>query len=137
MKRTLSLILLILTLYASPNLVSADACTNAPAPRLRAGMEAVIALNIGPVNLRALPAVSTGVEVQLYSGNRLTVLSGPSCNGHFNWWRVETINGYRGWVAEGTWQTYWVVPARDFDREIDPLDWSCLPRFDTRTCIAP
>ncbi|HLU09210.1 MAG TPA: SH3 domain-containing protein [Oceanobacillus sp.] len=135
MKRTLSLILLILTLYASPNLVHADACLNAPVPRLHVGMQAVVAENIGPLNLRALPAVSTGVEVQLYSGNRLTVLSGPSCNGHFNWWRVETANGRRGWVAEGTWERYWVVPLRDFDRQIDPMDWACLPRFDTRKCI--
>lgn len=139
MKRTLSLILLILILCASPNLgaVFADACTNAPAPRLRVGMEAVVAPNIGPLNLRALPAVSTGVGVQLYSGNQLTVLSGPSCNGHFNWWRVETANGQRGWVAEGTWQTYWVVPARDSERQVNPLNWSCLPRFDTRKCIEP
>lgn len=135
MKRTLTLILLILTLYASPSF--ADACSNAPAPRLRVGMQAVIAENIGPLNLRALPAVSTGVEVQLYSGNRLTILSGPSCNGHYNWWRVETANGRRGWVAEGTWQTYWVVPQYDFERRIAPLDWSCLPRFDTRMCIEP
>jgi hypothetical protein len=135
MKPTLSLILLILTLYASPNLAFADACSIAPAPRLRVGMQAIVAENIGPLNLRALPAVSTGVEVQLYSGNQLTVLSGPSCNGHFNWWRIETANGHRGWVAEGTWQDYWVVPLPDFDRHINPLDWSCLPRFDTRRCI--
>lgn len=139
MKTSLSLILLILTLCASTNLgalpAAADACPNAPAPRLRAGLEAVVAANVGPLNLRALPAVSTGIEVQLYSGNVLIVLAGPSCNGHFNWWRVETRNGRRGWVAEGTWQRYWVVPTRDADRLIDPVEWTCLPRFAARQCV--
>lgn len=141
MKRISSLILLILALYASPNLgvlsAAADACSNAPAPRLHVGLEAVVAANVGPLNLRALPAVSTGVEVQLYSGNVLNVLAGPSCNGHFNWWRVETRNGRRGWVAEGTWERYWVVPARDAERLIDPVGWTCSFRFAVRRCVAP
>jgi hypothetical protein len=136
-KRTTSLILLILALYASPNLVLADACQNAPAPRLHAGMAAVVAQNVGPLNLRSLPAVDTGVELQLYSGNTVTILSGPSCNGHYNWWRIETANGQRGWVAEGTWLRYWVVPVRDAERELNPLDWSCPPHFSTRWCIVP
>jgi hypothetical protein len=141
MKSILSMILLILALYASPNLgvmrAAADACPNAPAPRLHVGAEAVVAANVGPLNLRALPAVSTGIELQLYSGNVLVVLAGPSCNGHFNWWRVETRNGRRGWIAEGTWQRYWVVPTRDAERRIDPVEWTCPPRFAARQCVVP
>lgn len=132
------MIVLILALSASPNVGvarAADACADAPATRLRVGMEAMVAPNVGPLNLRALPAVSTGIEVQLYSGNRLIVLGGPSCNGHYNWWRVESRNGSRGWVAEGTWERYWVIPARERARTVSPLEWSCLPRFDTRQCI--
>ena len=140
-KRNISLIVLILVLYASPNLgvlrAAADPCPNAPAPRLYIGMEAAVAPNVGPLNMRALPAVSTGVEVQLYSGNRLIVLSGPSCNGHYNWWRVESRNGSRGWVAEGTWQRYWVVPVRDGERIIDPVEWTCGAPFATRRCVVP
>ena len=141
MKTILPLILLILALYASPNLgvmrAAADACPNAPAPRLHIGMEAVVAATVGPLNLRALPAVSTGIEVQLYSGNVLVVLAGPSCNGHFNWWRVETRSGRRGWVAEGTWERYWVVPTRAAERQIDPVEWTCPPRFAARQCVVP
>jgi hypothetical protein len=140
-RRIRTLIVLILALYASPNLgvlrAAADACPNAPAPRLHVGMEAAVASNVGPLNLRALPAVSTGIEVQLYSGNVLIVLAGPSCNGHYNWWRVESRNGSRGWVAEGDWERYWVVPLRDGERIIDPVEWTCTSLFSTRRCIEP
>jgi hypothetical protein len=140
-RRFLSLIVLILALYATPNLgvlhAAADPCPNAPEPRLAVGLEAAVAPNVGPLNLRALPAVSTGVEIQLYSGNVLVVLAGPSCNGHYNWWRVESRNGSRGWVAEGTWERYWVIPLRDGERTVNPLAWTCGMPFATRRCVEP
>lgn len=117
----------------------AEACLDAPRPRLAAGINAVVAPNVGPLNVRALPAVSTGIDDQLYSGNRVTVISGPSCNGHYNWWRVETGAGVRGWVAEGTWERYWVVPARDADvtgYTPNPLDFTCPPQRPAR-CYTP
>jgi hypothetical protein len=78
--------------------------------------EAVVAPGIGPLNMRALPAVSTGIEVQLYAGNRVRVIGGPSCNGRLRWWRVENVNGTRGWVAEGNWERYFLIPATEYDR---------------------
>lgn len=92
-------------------------------------MEAVIASGIGPLNLRALPAVGTGIRAQLYGGHRLTVISGPSCNGSYAWWRVETRAGVRGWIAEGNWLRYWVIPGRDADRGFTPapLAFTCPP----------
>ncbi len=142
MNRIFGLIVLILAVSASVYSVSVSFarqpinCQNTPAPRLRVGMSAAVADGIDRLNLRAFPAVSTGIEVQLYSGNNVIVLSGPACNGHYNWWRVETANGRRGWVAEGTWEQFYVVPANRVDVLVTPLEWSC-PAFSTRDCYEP
>ncbi len=119
MKPFTLLILLFLAGVAKPTF--AEACRFAPPPRLQPGASAVVAPGVGLLNLRALPALDTGVSVQLYSGNTLTVLGGPSCNGRINWWRVESANGTRGWVAEGTWAQYFVVPADDAQNPPRPL----------------
>ncbi|MDX2160926.1 MAG: SH3 domain-containing protein [bacterium] len=113
----------------------ADRCPVAPSPRLRPGMAALVTAD--GLNLRALPAVDTGVNGRLYGGARLTVLSGPSCNGHLNWWRVETENGQRGWAAEGTWEATYIIPAgRAGVRVPTPVEWTCLPAFRDRLCFA-
>ncbi len=118
-------------------------CPLAPSTRLHVGGEAVVSPLIGQVNLRSLPAVSTGIETPLYQGNRLTVLAGPSCNRHFQWWRVETVNGRRGWVAEGTWENYYLIPAREFAAYpaypiANPVEYSCPQgRPAQKQCVAP
>jgi uncharacterized protein YgiM (DUF1202 family) len=135
MKSFVPLIVLILFLFASPNLAAAAPCPNAPAPRLYHGATGVVAIGVGPLNLRALPAVSTGIVAQLYSGTRMRVLAGPSCNGGYNWWRVELANGRRGWVAEGDWDRYYVLLEREADRRIDPVAASCPPLISGRPCF--
>src|SRR5215212_3815329 len=125
----ITLTLLLITLYTPPASVYADACAHAPRSRLHVGDAAVVAEGIDRLNLRALPAVDTGVERQIYAGATMTILAGPSCNHTYNWWRVEMENGERGWVAEGNWERYYVISARDVGRTIDPLDWSCHFRF--------
>lgn len=130
---------LIVALFAAPPSQPAG-CPLAPAPRLRVGMEAVVAPGVWGLNLRALPAVSTGVRAQIGAGQRLTVLDGPSCNGHFHWFRVELANGPSGWLAEGSWNGYFVVPAQPDGTPrtlVSPVDWSCSGRFNTRRCVAP
>lgn len=122
---------------------AAQRCAAAPASRLRVGMTAVVSPEVGRVNLRALPAVDTGIEAPLYSGSRLTVLAGPSCNGRYRWWRVETTRGLRGWAAEGSWERYYLLPAADADAQParplpQPLDVSCPPgRPAPRPCPLP
>jgi uncharacterized protein YgiM (DUF1202 family) len=133
MTRLALLILLVLASVAKP--VFADACLHAPAPRLSAGIDAVISRGAGRLNLRALPALDTGINVQLYAGNRVTVLGGPSCNGLYNWWRVETQNGARGWVAEGTWEAYFVIPFEEYEAPPTPFEWACLRAFDPLYCL--
>lgn len=132
----ITLILFILGLVSSPNFARADACPHAPAPRLTIGETAVVAAGIDHLNLRALPAVDTGIEVVLRTGMELTVLAGPSCNGSYNWWRVELPNGTRGWVAEGSWEQYYVLPSDERERPVKPFQWSC-PRFAQRWCRVP
>ncbi len=100
------------------------------------GIEAVVAKGVRRLNLRALPAVDTGVQRLLNGGVTLTVLTGPSCNGGYNWWRVETAKGERGWVAEGDWEAYFVVPASDGAHTVSPVDWSC-PRLARWRCQLP
>lgn len=140
---SLALILLVLAASAKPAFASppaspsasrfADACLHAPAPRLHAGESAVV-LSV-QLNLRALPAVETGVNIQLYRGNTVTVIGGPSCNGLYTWWRVETANGHRGWVAEGAWDQYYVVPAEDADAPPTPFEGACLRPFNPLYCL--
>ena len=137
MIRQIAPIVLILAFFASavygaPN---ADPCPLAPRPRLHIGDQAAVATGSDRLNLRALPAVDTGINVQLYAGNTVTGIVGPSCNGYYNWWRVETANGRRGWVAEGTWEHYYVVPVGA--AAVSPVEWSCGVGFGSRRCLLP
>ena len=137
MPAMLALLILIVTLFAAPP-AQAGSCPLAPAPRLHAGMRAVVAPGVWGLNLRALPAVSTGVRAQIGAGQRMAVLDGPSCNRQFHWFRVELPNGLTGWLAEGDWGGYFVVPANADGTpraQVSPLDWSCGGRFDTRRCV--
>ena len=131
MKRLLLVIVLILASYAKPS--SADACTGTPPPRLRDDSEAVVIT--GRLNLRALPVVEAGVVTQLYGGNHVTVIGGPSCNGGYRWWRVESVNGSRGWAAEGAWDQYYVVPAADAEQPPTPFDVMCRLTFAPLYCL--
>ncbi len=131
MKRLTLLILLVLSVYANP--AFADACLYAPPPHLMEGIEAVV---IGDgLSLRALPAVSTGLDGKLYTGNVLKVISGPSCNGIYNWWRVETSAGIRGWVAEGSWDHYFVVPEADAKAPPTPFEIACMSPVNSFYCL--
>jgi uncharacterized protein YgiM (DUF1202 family) len=129
------MILLILASYATPAFADdfADACIVAPPPRLSVEGEAVVAAT--QLNMRALPSAETGITVKLYVGTRLKVIMGPSCNGLYTWWRVETPNGLRGWVAEGTWEEYYVVPAADAEAPPTPFEAACLLGYDPIYCL--
>ncbi len=138
MKRLTLLILLILASYATPTFSAfadafADACLVAPPPRLQVGGEAVVVAN--QLNMRALPSAETGISVKLYLHTHLTIIAGPSCNGLYTWWRVESPNGSRGWIAEGTWQEYYVVPAEDAEQPPTPFEAACLLSFEPIYCL--
>ncbi|MBK8031442.1 MAG: SH3 domain-containing protein [Chloroflexi bacterium] len=136
------LVLLIVTVLASAGGVTSAESTTAPCPlaprsRLHVGAEAVVAPGIDLLNLRALPARTTGVHGRLFAGTRLTVIAGPSCNGSYNWWRIEAPDGTRGWVAEGTWAEYWLNPADQAERVVNPVEWTCGVGLGSRRCLMP
>jgi uncharacterized protein YgiM (DUF1202 family) len=129
-------ILLILASYATPAFaddLQREACLVAPPPRLSVDGEAVVAAM--QLNMRALPSAETGITVKLHVGTRLKVIAGPSCNSLYTWWRVETPNGLRGWVAEGTWEEYYIVPAEDAEEPPTPFEAACLLRYDPIYCL--
>jgi hypothetical protein len=98
-------------------------CANGPPSLVAVGDMAVVAPGIDRLNLRLLPAVGTGVAGLLYSGYPLEVIGGPSCNGGLTWWRVQAAGGARGWVAEGTWTAYYLLPdpLPDGLESVEPL----------------
>jgi hypothetical protein len=129
-----ALALLLLIAHAYP-VLAADPmppCPLAPQSRLRLEMAAVVAPGIDQLNLRALPALTMGIERQLYAGTALQIIGGPVCNDAFIWWRVELEGGARGWVAEATWRSFLILPA-DARVVSTPFEWSCPPR-SPRTC---
>lgn len=110
--KTSLLILLFFAAFASPNArAQENFCLDSPITRLQAGDRAEVAPAVDRLRLRMLPAVGTGEVGLLYAGTSMTVLDGPSCNGGYMWWRVELDSGTRGWVAEGSWRTYYVAPV--------------------------
>ena len=126
------LIVLLLAALLSPAIARANPCAFAPSPRLRVGMTAVVSQAVDVLNVRALPAVGTGIRARITRGTPLTVLDGPSCNRALHWYRVELANGLRGWVAEGTWSAYYLIPEGE-TRPPSPIAWSC-PQRGARIC---
>jgi uncharacterized protein YgiM (DUF1202 family) len=120
-----------LALIAASSRAGAAACPSAPESIIGVGMEVIVAPGIGTLNVRALPARDTGVVGRLSAGMRLRVVGGRSCNGHYFWRRVEMANGMRGWVAEGDWDGYYLIPT-DGRRIPTPFAWTCPP---ARRCI--
>jgi hypothetical protein len=121
--------MIIAILFIAIPLLAADAmsiCPLAPQSRLRPEVAAVVAPGIDQLNLRALPALTMGIERQLYAGTPLQIIGGPVCNDAIIWWRVETEGGARGWVAEATWRSFLILPASA--RIVStPFEWSCPP----------
>jgi SH3-like domain-containing protein len=120
-----------LAIIAAAGVSAAADCPSAPASIIGVEMEVIVAPGIGTLNVRALPARDTGVVSRVSAGVRLRAISEASCNGHYLWRRVELANGTRGWVAEGDWDGYYLIPA-DARRVPAPFSWTCPP---ARRCI--
>lgn len=59
--------------------------------------------------MRTLPASASQLVVRLGSGQRVTVLEGPTEAEGFTWWRVDDGQGKLGWVAERDKETVWLT----------------------------
>ncbi len=132
MTRGLIARLALLAILAAARQTGAAACPSAPQSIIGAGMELIVAPGIEALNVRALPARDTGIVARLSAGMRLRAVGGRSCGGRYVWRRVELPNGARGWVAEGDWDGYYLIPA-DGRRIPTPFAWSCPP---LRRCLA-
>ena len=85
--------------------------TDTPAPQsngLGTGSKAIVTAPAG-LNMRTLPASASQLVVRLGSGQRVTVLEGPTEAEGFTWWRVDDGQGKLGWVAERDKETVWLT----------------------------
>ena len=91
---------------------TAAACPGAPPIRLAVGMKAMVSLNPPvPSRVRAQPGLQANPLGQIDPGETVTVLDGPRCADHYNWWKVQSTKGLTGWTVEGDQTDYWLVPA--------------------------
>lgn len=134
MKRIVPCLLIFILLLAGLP-AAAEACPSAPLTRLLPTIEGVVAPGVQGLNLRALPAIGAGTVLTLNSGTRFTVISGPSCNSGYNWWRVTVIGtgGTTGWIAEADWMRYFVQP----DTGVEPHPCNATDSPWARIFLAP
>ena len=79
------------------------------APRVAVGELARVTLDGIPSNLRAEPATSGALLVQIPPGGRFEVTDGPACGEEMVWWQVA-YRDRTGWVAEGRDEDYYIEP---------------------------
>jgi uncharacterized protein YgiM (DUF1202 family) len=66
-----------------------------------------------PINLRNGPSTSYNVVTRIETGEFFFVLDGPSCADGYAWFYVRYRRGnreYLGWLAEGSFENYFVEP---------------------------
>src|SRR5205807_2654240 len=84
---------------------SAENCIAAPPSPLSRNMNIIVQRNNGiPLSLRAGPSSDFQRVLALDAGTLGTVLEGPVCGlntGLYAWYRIKTVKGQVGWVAEG------------------------------------
>lgn len=85
--------------------------TDTPIPQttgLASGAKALITAPAG-LNMRVSPTSGAQLVVRLGSGQRVTVLEGPTQAEGFTWWRIDDGQGKTGWVAERDAETVWLA----------------------------
>lgn len=65
----------------------------------------------GGLNLRESPATGAAQVTRLGSGQRVTVLEGPSSGEGYIWWRIDDGQGNVGWAAQGDGSDEWLSPS--------------------------
>lgn len=79
--------------------VAVDFIQLAPGPNGHFAAGDQVVVFDGPVNLRSAAGTSATVLQSLEQDTLLTVVSGPTANGGYAWYEVETANSVSGWVA--------------------------------------
>jgi hypothetical protein len=107
-------------------------CSGAPDTRLsvtdvaRIGVDAPL-----PFYLQSSPGVSAGKVGQLAVGDDVQILDGPQCADDYTWFKVRSLSGLVGWVAEGDKAAYWLVDRIYFDPTA-PLQMGPPKTYDLR-----
>ncbi|MEZ4731915.1 MAG: SH3 domain-containing protein [Caldilineaceae bacterium] len=83
--------------------------TPVPGTALQPGQPARVTAPAG-LNMRTEPRAGATLVLQLATGQRVTVLEGPTTGDNFTWWQVDDGQGNIGWVAERDAETVWLSP---------------------------
>jgi hypothetical protein len=67
---------------------------------LAVGMVATVNDQLTGLNLRESPGTAARVIEVLLPGDQVTIIEGTFPREGFDWWRIETPSGARGWIAE-------------------------------------
>lgn len=74
--------------------------------RIKLYLDIKAIVNFEKVNLRSSPEVppdwDENIVSELSYGEKVTVVGGPKCAHNGTWWKVETEDGYIGWMRELT-----------------------------------
>jgi len=93
------------------NTAPVDAAPPVPAPAgssvLAAGQPARVTAPNG-LNMRSAPTSAGTLILQLATGQKVTLLEGPTQAEGYTWWRVDGGDGQSGWVAQGDQETVWL-----------------------------
>lgn len=84
--------------------------TPPPGTELTPGQPARVVAPNG-LNMRQSASSSSQLVVQLGTGQRVDVLSGPATADGYTWWQVTDQQGNSGWVAQGDSETVWLSPS--------------------------
>lgn len=102
--------------YLSPDVdlsmaTGSFSCAGALPPRLRVGMHARVTVTNGiPLRVRSDPSYSQKVRQQIPEATEFDVIDGPVCAEQTVWWKIQSGDGLKGWVAEGQDGEYYVEP---------------------------
>ena len=101
------------TVVEPPTVAPVETPTPAAAPPAQAGttlatgQPARVTAPNG-LNMRDIPSASGTLLIQLATGQRVTVVEGPTQAENYTWWRVDDGAGRVGWVADGDGETVWL-----------------------------
>jgi hypothetical protein len=87
-------------------------CPESIDQRIEVGKNALVCLNSGRLNVRNNPGLDGSVITSLTRGTNVKVIDGPKCLDYYSWWKIISVNGIEGWVAEGDQSTglYFICP---------------------------
>jgi len=88
-------------------------CSGAKPSRVSVGNRAVVCTREDHLILRQEPNKSGTEIIRIVTGSLITILNGPECGNGFTWWYIESEDGDRGWVREGSDEVdpYFICPV--------------------------